>query len=89
MCPETDLYTHIHHRFICNRQKKMERIQMLFNKWIFLIAYSISIFYPAIKRHDMSYWLPHYVSESQNNYAKWKKPDQKNHTPFDSVYIKF
>ena len=36
----------------------------------------------------MNYWLPHYVSESQNNYAEWKKPDQKNHTPFDSVYIK-
>lgn len=31
LCPYNDLFTHIYHRFICNRQK-LERIQMFSNR---------------------------------------------------------
>ena len=30
-----------------------------------------------------------YIKEPWNHYAKWKKPDTRDHILYDSVYIKY
>lgn len=79
-CPDPDLYTHIHHSVISNRQKNKKQKKWkeskcsLTSEWIFQNPWYVHML-PTQQWKGINYWVTHDRDESQNNYAEWNGPD--------------
>lgn len=86
ICPDRDLYISVHSSLICNSQK-METTQISINRWLdkqILVCPNFSN-----KKKWTTDICINIMDECQYYRAEWKKPDTKEYTLPDSIYIKF
>lgn len=83
----TDCSTIVHSSFICNIQK-LEEIQMSINRRMdkHILAYPHNGT-PVSNKKEWSTDTHSNMDGSQQNYAEWKKPDKKEDTLRDPIYI--